>query len=181
MLSPTGKGGLIIHSFNDLSISKLLARSLGDKASVLHSFWATRNPVEWRCKKNSEPHFFLTHVVTKTFFSFLTILDAAEKTAHVSVAIFSWTLKENKIKTYCKQRQKKNARIHTKHTLKRQLFTNILHYKNLILNFFLWAVFRWNYILNWALSIYLHFSLFLIFFSPPLPKKKKIWITLSGH
>lgn len=70
----------------------------------------------------------------------MTILDAAKekkKTAHVSVAIFSLTLTEKKIKTYCKQRpkRKKNARIHTKHTLKRQLFTNILHYKNLILNF----------------------------------------------
>lgn len=46
--------------------------------------------------------------------------------------------KEEKIKTYCKdEKKKKNARIHTKHTLKRQLFTNILHYKNLILKFFL--------------------------------------------
>lgn len=50
--------------------------------------------------------------------------------------------------------------IHTKHTLIRQLFTNILHYKNLILKISYEQCFRWTYILNGALSIYLQLPLF---------------------
>lgn len=164
MLPPTGKGPLIAHSLGDLSVSKPLSdKSLSPEQFLSNLQFLLNGNVGKKTLNSSFFPFFSffleTHVVTMTVFDNTGCWKKKKKERRQ----FMWLLcniqfnsKEKKIKTYCKD--KKNARIHTKHTLKRQLFTNILHYKNLILKFFLWAVFRWNYILNWALSIYLHFS-----------------------
>lgn len=163
--------GLIICSFNDLSISK----PPGDKVSVLNSFWATTVLLNGDVK-TLNPHFLNFSFFFNTCGNkdFLTILDAAKWDSCVCCNIqFNSKRKENENIA----NRDKNARISYKTHFKKTAIYKHPPLQKSNLKFFLWAVFRWNYILNWALSIYLHFSLFLIFFL----SHKKIWITLSGH
>lgn len=97
--------------------------------------------------KNLNPRFLfffcfvysLTRVVTKTFFFFDNTGRCRKRQLtcplQCSVELLMKRKNKNILQTETKKKKKINARIHTKHTLKRQLFTNILHYKNLILNF----------------------------------------------
>lgn len=69
---------------------------------------------------------------------------------------------------------------HTKHNLKRQLFTNILHYKNLILNFSLMSSVQVKLHLKIGLYPYIYISLlspfnFFFLLPPQILNNIKKW------